>query len=223
MSKYKDLTGQKFGRLTCIKDAGRSSRKQVLWLCKCDCGKLVIVKSNSLLTGNTKSCGCLAREILIKRNTVHSLSKGKDGKVTRLYRIWRRMKQRCYDKNCSDYKRYGGRGIKVCDEWLDYRNFYDWAMSNNYKNNLTIERINNDGDYEPDNCKWIPPEAQARNKRSNRYITFRGVTKTLAEWSRILGMEHSLLRYRLDKWGTEKAFTTPARRERHEINQSKVV
>lgn len=147
------------------------------------------------------------------RNTVHGLMKGPDGKRTRLYGIWVRMRQRCYDPNSSDYNRYGGRGIKVCQEWNDYRNFYNWAMANGYNDELSIDRIDPNGNYEPSNCRWIPLTDQNRNKRNSRLITYNDETKTLAEWSRILGIEHSLLRYRIERWGVEEAFTKPKRRQ----------
>jgi len=211
MSKALDLTGQRFGRLVCIKDVGRDKYGNVLWLCLCRCGKKIIVPTKSLISGNTKSCGCTGKEKTKKRNTTHGLCLNKEGKKTRLYGIWMRMKQRCLDVACSDYKNYGGRGIKICDEWLGYKNFHDWAISHGYKKNLTIERCNNAGDYEPDNCEWITAEKQARNKRTNRFITYKGKKKILSEWCKILKMDHSLLRYRLKHWDIERSFNQPIR------------
>ena len=151
------------------------------------------------------------RDLLLERNTTHGLCLGSDGKKTRLYGIWARMKQRCRDRNCKDYERYGGRGIAVCSEWSSYKLFHEWSMANGYRDNLTIERIENEGCYSPKNCKWIPHKDQSRNKRNNRLIVFHGETRTLAEWSEMLGIDHSLLRYRIAKWGVEKAFTEPKR------------
>jgi hypothetical protein len=118
------------------------------------------------------------------------------------------MKQRCFDSNCDDFKLYGGRGISVCQEWLDYKLFYKWAMSHGYMKKLTIERKNNNGNYNSNNCKWIPAKQQARNRRNNHFITYLGKRKTLAEWSEILNIESSLLRYRLKHWSIKEAFNT---------------
>ena len=142
------------------------------------------------------------------RNLKHGLSCDENGKKTRLYGIWVRMKQRCRDVKSSDYKRYGGRGIQVCNEWLeDYKTFHDWAMANGYAKGMSIERIDNEGNYTPENCTWIPMAKQAANKRNSRLITYDGKTRHLAEWARVLGIGHSLLRYRLKHWGVEKTFS----------------
>jgi len=148
---------------------------------------------------------------LSERNKTHGLSIGANGKKTRLYSIWIRMKQRCSDLNSSDFNEYGGRGITVCDEWAKYEKFHKWAMSNGYKENLTIERKDNDGDYVPLNCCWASRSEQSKNKRNNHLISFHGETKILMDWSRELGVDQSLLRYRIKNWGVERAFTTPIR------------
>jgi hypothetical protein len=215
MGRYRDLTGQKFGMLTCIKDVGRSKSKSVMWLCRCDCGNETIVNSGHIVSGNTKSCGCLIKEVLTKRNTTHSLTKDSSGRQTKLYNVWVSMRQRCFNAKSRDYKDYGGRGITVCKSWLDYKNFHNWAMTNGYKDGLTIERINVNGDYEPNNCIWVTPDKQAKNTRNNHFISYNGQTKILAEWSRILGVESSLLRYRLKTWSVEEAFTTPVKQLRN--------
>lgn len=148
------------------------------------------------------------RPDLSERNTKHGLCYGENGKKTRLYNIWVRMKQRCHDINASDFSRYGGRGISVCKEWVNsYVLFYEWSLANGYDDTLTIEREDVNGNYEPGNCSWIPMRDQARNKRNNHFITRNGVTKTLTEWAEILGIESSLLRYRLKHWGEEKTFS----------------
>lgn len=122
------------------------------------------------------------------------------------------MRQRCRNSKSSDYERYGARGIKVCRAWNDFKVFHDWAYANGYNNKLTIDRIDNDRGYEPENCRWISLMEQAANKRSTRRITFRGETLTLSEWSRRLNIGHSLLRYRIAAWGIEEAFSRPIRK-----------
>ena len=207
-----DIIGQRFGRLLVIKEAEKIGNRRSS-LCKCTCGNTVKVRLYSLISGNTYSCGCLRKERLERRNYKHGLSLDGNGNRSRLYGRWNRMKQRCSDAGTTDFKNYGGRGIKVCDEWANYQPFHDWALANGYDDNLSIERIDNEGNYEPGNCTWVRPEQQARNKRTNHRIRFHGVTKILAEWSRELRIETSLLRYRIKAWGVEKAFTIPVRRQ----------
>lgn len=163
MSKINDLTGKKFGRLKVIEYYGSNKNGRALWLCKCDCGKTKSVLGNSLLCGLTLSCGCYNKEKAQKRRTKHSLS------YSKLYKVWNGMKTRCYNKNFIYYCNYGGRGITICYEWLnDFEIFYKWAISNGYEEGLTIDRINNDGNYEPNNCRWITRAEQNRNQRKTR-------------------------------------------------------
>lgn len=199
--------GDKFGRLTVISYEGSDRHSKTIVKCACECGNEKIIGSSSLKSGNTKSCGCLASELTIARNLTHGLCTDN----VRLYRIWHRMKQRCYDLNSSDYIRYGGRGISICPEWIGFESFHLWAINNGYADNLTIERKNNDFNYCPENCEWIPLELQARNRRDNHLVEFKGETKTLAEWSEIYGIGSSLIRYRLKHWPIDKVFIQPTK------------
>ena len=159
MGKFIDLTNKKFGKLTVIELKGKDTYKHNLWLCKCECGKETIVRGDHLKGNRVTSCGCQ-----VKRNHVlHGKYK------TRLYKIWENMKQRCYNPKSSRYKDWGGRGIKICDEWLEnFMNFYNWAIDNGYADNLSIDRIDNDKNYEPSNCRWATVKEQANNKRAYR-------------------------------------------------------
>lgn len=202
-----DLTGQKFGRLTVIEYVGKDRTNNTKWRCACDCGKEKVILGKNIRYGKTKSCGCYNRE----KNTgiKHGQSR------TRLYHIWRGMLVRCYNPNDSGYKYYGGRGITMCDEWKnDVNAFSKWAMSNGYRDDLTIDRIDVNGNYEPSNCRWATIKEQENNRRNNHFVTYKGETHTIAEWSEIIGMNHQTLYNRLYycKGDIEKAFTKPIRR-----------
>ena len=182
-AKLIDLTGQVYGRLTVIKRVddyiSPSGSRKVQWLCKCKCGKEVIVTGNNLRKGNSKSCGCYNRELLPKINSTHNASN------TRLYHIWICMKDRCYNPKNKKYKDYGGRGIIICDEWInDFEAFANWAYDNGYIENVsrgecTIDRIDVNGNYCQQNCRWVNQKVQTNNKRNNHYITYNGERHTL--------------------------------------------
>lgn len=210
MSRFKDLSGIKFGRLTCIEVAGRDDKSRcVLWKCQCECGNQTLVRSNSLLMGNTKSCGCLQRSIASDestKRTKHGLTR-RGKRTSGVYKSWAHMKQRCLNKENSSYLDYGGRGITICDAWMNFENFYKWAMKNGYKEGLTIERIDVNGNHEPSNCKWIPKSEQPSNRRSNHYITLNSEQKTLSEWARVHNINPRTVFSRLySGWPIERLF-----------------
>lgn len=207
-----NLEGQRFGRLTAIEICGRSKSKKVLWRCSCDCGNETIVSSCHLMSGHTKSCGCYASE---RAKTLAKETRVTHGqRNTRLYNIWSSMIERCTLKKQKAYHNYGGRGITVCEEWKTFENFYNWAIENGYSDELTLDRIDNDGNYCPDNCKWSTYKEQARNRRTNIYITYNEETKILRDWENYLGMKNGTLSDRINRrgWSIEKAFTTPVRK-----------
>ena len=178
---YKDLTGHRFGRLLVLSLVNDVAGENIptRWLCRCDCGREVVVRGYNLKSGQTRSCGCLQREMAGKYCFKH----GKTG--SRLHNIWVKMKGRC--NRCSEaaYPYYGGRGIKVCDEWQEFMPFYEWAMANGYRDDLTLDRIDPNGDYEPSNCRWLPLKAQNRNKRNNVHVVYNGEIRLLCEWAEL--------------------------------------
>lgn len=208
--KYKavtELVGKKFGRLTVVEvfdseiDSKHSSRK-----CRCICerGNEVVVCSSSLKRENTKSCGCLQLESASRVNVKHG------GTNDRLYKIWLSMKSRCYREKQKVYSNYGGRGIQVCEEWLnDYGAFRDWAYDNGYNESAahgecTIDRINVNGNYCPENCRWVSVKEQNQNKRNNRILTLNGESKTLTEWAGVIGVDSHTVYNRIKKgWPME--------------------
>lgn len=163
MAKRIEMSGKTFGRLTVIDCAGKDKNNSLTWRCLCTCGNITVVDGRSLRRGNTRSCGCLSIETCIKHP--NSRTHGKTG--TRIYRIWKAMKNRCYNQNTRDYKKwYGSKGVSVCDEWRDnFVAFYNWSMKNGYNDNLSIDRIDPFGNYEPSNCRWADSKTQNQNKR----------------------------------------------------------
>lgn len=200
ISKESDLTGKKFNRLLVLKvmDNDKKNRRK-FYLCQCDCGKETVVRSDELRNGHTKSCGCLYKESRTEVSKTHGKSN------TKLYWIWKNMNSRCNSKSDNAYKYYGGRGIKVCDEWLhDFQVFYDWAMANGYKPGLTIDRINNDGNYEPNNCRWATRKEQGDNTRRTVHITVNGITKNTTEWAETIGVSIQTISYHRKKGDVEE-------------------
>lgn len=213
MAKQIDLIGQRHGRLVCVDYLGlkerADGRRNRMWRCICDCGNEKVVSTNQF--GIIRSCGCLTGDVAHDR-----LYKGRN---KRLYSVLLRMKDRCYDPVSPYYHNYGGRGIKVCEEWLGDNgidNFEKWALSHGYTEGLTIERINNNADYSPDNCKWATMKEQSNNKRNNVRIEIDGKSQTLTQWCEQYDVPYSRVRVRVQKmgWSLEEALTTPKYRKR---------
>lgn len=218
MGKRKDITGERFGRLTAIRPTEQEKCQSIVWECVCDCGKTCFVSVRNLTSSTgTRSCGCARSEKIAKRMRERKVSgelnpKFKHGmSKSRLYNTWINMKSRCYYKGNKRFDRYGGRGIKVCDEWLhDFVAFMEWSVANGYRDDLTIDRTDNDGPYSPDNCRWVSNDKQQSNTSHSRLISYHGKTQTLSEWSRELHISVPALQKRLKKWGVERAISEPA-------------
>ena len=194
--EIKDITGQRFGRLVALEHVGFSSNRVTLWKCRCDCGNTIIVREGNLNSGKSQSCGCLNVERTKEANLRHGMAH------TRLYNIWSKMKERCYNTTRKAYKNYGGKGVHVCDEWRnDFQKFYDWAINNGYKENLTIDRINSNGNYEPSNCRWITLSENTRLKYESDFITVRNLSLTIHDWANRIGLSQKTLRDRYKEHG----------------------
>ena len=200
VGKY-DLIGERFFHLLVVEKAHRDNRRRY-WKCLCDCGNYCYHTADQLKKGSYKSCGCKK----IKHGLTHS----------RIRSIYVDMIRRCYNPKDTAYKNYGGRGITICDEWLGENgliNFNEWARNNGYAENLTIDRIDNNGNYEPNNCRWATYRQQANNRRTNIFVTHNGETHTLSEWERILNFPKNTLHQRKKLgWSYEKALTTPIKK-----------
>ena len=206
MSKPLNLIGQRFGKLVVINRADNSKSGKSKWLCRCDCGKEKIIFSTNLVRGLTHSCGCINKSVVSERMRKHLLS------GHRLYKIWTDMKKRCSNPSCKSFANYGGRGIQVCPDWNNhFQLFYTWSLLNGYDDNLSLDRIDVNGNYHPNNCRWVDKLTQANNCRTNHYLTFNGKTQTIAEWARELEVSDSVIRQRLSQlgWSVEKTLSTP--------------
>jgi hypothetical protein len=205
----KDISGQRFGRLVAmsrIETLGPS-----IWSCICDCGTSKVARAQHLLRGSTKSCGCLAKEMLSARGrsqATHGASRRRA--VTPEFKVWISMRSRCLHKKATGYKDYGGRGITICPAWLDSFTTFLSDMGPRPSSAYSIERINHNGNYEPSNCKWATKEEQAVNRRDNRLLTFQGRTMIAAQWAREMGLPINRIFARLRLgWSVEKALTAP--------------
>lgn len=200
--KVDNFKDRHFGDLLVVERRGSDEKGQALWLCRCKCGTEKIIRGHDL-KGGTSSCGCSR----IKNTGLykHGLSN------TKLHGLWRNIKDRCYNPRNKSYRFYGERGIKMCDEWfVDFVAFYEWSHQNGYKDGLQIDRIDTNGDYSPDNCRWVSKITQANNTRRNLNITMNGQTKTMAEWCKELGLNYHSVQTRTYKgWDPILALTTP--------------
>lgn len=196
-----DLTGKTFGKWVVLEFRGISKSRRATWLCRCDCGKTKVQPSNALLRGTSKSCATCGR-----------YRHGQGGNLrSPEYRTWANMLTRCRNPQSTYFNLYGGRGISVCSRWHVFQNFLD-DMGLRPSKLHSLDRIDSDGHYELDNCRWATQKQQARNKRNNRLLTFNGDTRCLAEWSAMLGLNYYALQMRLTKgWSVERALTTPVR------------
>lgn len=203
MSRLIDITGERYSRLLVLERAENTERGQAVWKCLCDCGNITYVRGGNLKSGAVKSCGCLLKD---NAHRTHGLSH------TKIYGLWGNIKRRCYCPTISCYKYYGGRGIKMCDEWRDsFDAFYEWVKATRFDDSLTIERIDPNGDYCPENCTWANMTEQANNKRNNDFYTHNGETKSLTQWCYSLGLDYWLVRNRIKKlgWAFERAISEP--------------
>ena len=193
MTRYEDISGERFGRLTVIRFDHINVRHQSCWLCQCDCGNQIVVQASSLHSGNTASCGCYKKDRARETKTTHGLT------GTRIYRVWQNMQNRCTNEKCEAYHRYGGRDISVCDEWNEFENFRDWANDSGYSVELSLDRIDNDKGYSPENCRWADQRTQSNNRSSNNVVEFHGIRHTVAEWARLFRVPYTTLQSRLRK------------------------
>ena len=205
LSKYESLIGTKFNSLTILGIESHNKTGHYKLLCKCDCGNQKSIRSDKVINGITKTCGC--KGIGCNAYTQKGISR----KYSNLYSCWNIMRHRCYDVNNEKYANYGARGITVCEEWrYSFEPFFNWAMANGYQKGLTIDRIDVNGNYEPSNCRWTTYIVQARNKTNNKMITYKGETKCLSQWCEELEIPYHTIRARIRLgWTPEKSFETP--------------
>lgn len=190
-TKY-DILGDRFGRLTVVQRLASDRNGNAVWLCECDCGNSTTATTAKMKTGRKVSCGCWRN-----RQNGHSRE--------RLYVIWRGMMSRCNDPRHDHYMNYGGRGISVCEEWRSFLPFREWAIANGYTDEMSIDRIDNDGDYQPGNCRWVTQKAQCNNRSNNRRISYRGSTYTVTEFAEILNAPvYSIRNHLRAGWSVER-------------------
>ena len=219
MAVFTDLVGKQFGRLTVKKLVGKTKNGMKLWECECSCGKTTIQPTNQLNGGHTKSCGCYSRDVARERFTTHGLRK------TQIYKTWAGIKDRTNPNNHNCKDNYRKLGITMCDEWRDnFMAFYNWAIANGYKeeklsngrNKYEIDRIDTYGNYCPENCRWITQKEQMNNQTTNKFITYKDRTQTLAQWCDELDLDYGLVNQRLcSGWSVDRAFFESPDRKRY--------
>ena len=198
----KQYYGSRFGRLTAIEPCGKDKHRNVIWRCVCDCGEEVFITATALR--KTKSCGCLTKDTTRERNTTHGMAN------TRLYKVWASIKQRCTNPHNKRFADYGGRGICIAPEWTDFEPFMVWAVAHGYEAGRQIDRIDNNGDYAPDNCRFVSPKANQRNKRDNHFLDFADRHITISEWGELIGLSPKTIWERLARgWDTPAALFLP--------------
>jgi len=202
-----ELAGQNFGRLVALRDVGRNKRRLRLWSCLCECGEMTTASSGNLRSGHTQSCGCLQRDRIAESNTKTKTTHGMSD--TPEFLCWTSVKTRCLNPNAANYKDYGGRGITICPEWLDSFEAFYADMGPRPSSRHSIDRIDNDGPYSPENCRWATPQQQRRNSRQNVMLTYKGRTMSLAAWAEDRNLAYHCLRSRLRLgWSVELALET---------------
>lgn len=206
--QIKDLVGQQFGFLTVLDSVDRRTNEgRRVWKCQCVCGNIVEKDTKALTTGDVRSCGCKRKELHNASEKVvkHGMSD------TRIHKIWTSMRNRCTNKSNPAYKDYGARGISVCEDWESFEVFYQWAVATGYNDSLTIDRIDVNGNYCPENCRWATRQMQANNKRTSRRVQYNGEVHTVSEWARIKNISKTLIKSRLDAgWTVDEALNIPA-------------
>lgn len=211
-TRFIDLTGIRFGKLVATSIYGQNKAKQYLWNCKCDCGNNSVAIGSNLIRGNTKACGCVKLTEIGDRTRKHGMVK------SRIFKIWAGMRKRCMNPNCFAYKDYGGRGITICKRWDKFDLFYE-DMGKTYSDNLSLDRINPNGNYEPTNCRWATMKQQNNNRRNNRIVKCDGIEKTLAQWSEISGIHPTTISNRIKVgWDIVDAIYKPTIKKNFELS-----
>lgn len=213
MKKINNLVGKTFGKLTVLRLSDDYAKGKARWLCMCECGNTTIVLSCNLVRNHTTSCGCHKKANFNTMNLTHGATANKFGnkrEYPSTYKIWCLMRQRCINPKSNAYQWYGGRGISICERWNDYSNFVNDMGTR--PDGCSLDRINNDGPYSPENCRWATPIEQARNRRNVRVLTYNGQTKSVPEWADHIGVPRGSLYNRIVRgWSLERIFTQPYR------------